>query len=179
MKKIKKPEELDKVLIDTKISDKAKDYVRNEWGKIHSPSGFAPTPELIAGTRGKTGFSSVVLAEASSFIYTWLINKNPQTQTLATVMCSAAALGYIGKKTVEGIKEVKVEKVNANTEVELQDRLVQVDLKNFYAKKKSYVEPFMDDFKEKIKTPRSKEELKRMKENILTEIKSGPPFVYS
>lgn len=177
--KLTTTEELEKELLSSNASDYAKDFVRCEWSKIHSPSGFAPTPEFIAGTRGKTGFSSVVLSEASAFIYTWLINKNPQTATLATLMCTAAGLGYLGQNVVKGIKEVQVEKANAKTEVDLQDRLVQVELNNFYQKKNSYVQPLIDDYKEKIKNPFYKNHSAKLKENVISEIKNGPPFVYS
>lgn len=179
IKQIKQRTALEKKLEKTKLSDKAKDYVRDEWKKLHDRSGFATTPEYMTGTLDKTGFTPYVAAEPSSFIYTWMINKNPQTKTLATVMCSAAGLGYIGQKAVEGVKEVQVEKANANTEVDLQDRLVQVELNNFYAKKTSYIAPIMEDTKEKIKLSKSKEETKKLKENALSEIKNGPPFVYS
>lgn len=176
---LNKPEHLEEELSKSKISDKAKDFIRDEWNNIHNPSGFAPTPEFIAGQRGKTGFTSIVLSQASAFIYTMLINKTPQSKTLATVMCTSAALGYAGEKVVEGVKEVQVEKANADTEVKLQDRLVQVELQNFYKKKSSYIQPLMEDYREKLKNSPKKEEVKKLKENVLSEIKNGPPFVYS
>lgn len=178
-KKLKNNEQLEKELSLSKISDGAKDFVREEWNNVHSPSRLAAAPDLMTGEKGKTGFTSVVFSESSAFIYTWLINKTPQTKTLATVMCSSAAIGYVGEKTVEGVKEIQVEKANAKTEVDLQDRLVQVELKNFYQKKNSYIQPLMNDYKEKIKSTFSKQEVKKLKENVLTEIKNGPPFVYS
>ena len=176
---IKQRAELEKHLNDSTISDPAKDHVRGEWEKIHDSSGFASTPEHMTGTLNKTGFTPYVMAQASSFIYTWMINPNPQTKTLATVMCGFAGLGYLGQSAVKGVKEVQVEKANANTEVDLQDRLVQVELKNFYAKKRSFIAPIMEDTKEKIRLTDSKEEIKKHKEEVLAEIKNGPPFVYS
>lgn len=156
-----------------------KDLLRTEWEKMHNPNNLSAPSEFFGVEKGKTGFLSTVVAESSSFIYTWLINKTPQTKALAMVMCGATAAGYVGEKTVEAVKEVQVEKANAKTEVELQDRLVQVELQNFHRKKSSYIEPFMEDYREKIKNAKTQEDKKRLKENVLTEIKSGPPFVYS
>ena len=133
---------------------------------------------MIGGIPGKTSFSSVV-SDVTSFIYTYILNPTPQTGNLALLLCSSSALGYLGEKTVEGVKEAQVEKANAKTEVELQDRLVQVELKNFYKKKDSYIQPIMNDYKEKLKNSFSKEEVKKMKENVLSEIKNGPPCVYA
>lgn len=176
---IKTIENLENKLKKSKTSEAVKEHLREEWTKIHNPSGFAPTPEVIAGQRGKTGFSSVVLSHPSSFIYTWLINKNPQTETLAMVMAASAGLGYAGQLAVKGVKEVQVEKANANTEVALQDRLVQVELKNFYSKKKSYIAPIIEESKEKLKSAKTKEDSKKIKDNVLSEIKNGPPYIYS
>ena len=174
------PEEtIKETLKKSKLSQETKHFVMKEWQKSNGKdSVFEAAPEMMGGIPNKTSFSSVV-SDVTSFVYTYVLNPTPQTRNLALLLCSSAALGYAGEKTVEGVKEVQVEKANAKTEVELQDRLVQVELKNFYKKKESYIQPLMDDYKEKIKNPFSKEEVKKMKENVLTEIKSGPPFVYS
>jgi len=176
---IKTAKDLETRLSESKISDLSKDLVREKWSEIHDPSKFAAPPATMTNYKNKTGFASFVLADASSFIYTWLINPNPQTKMLAMLMCGAGALGYSGQTLVKGVKEVQVEKANANTEVELQDRLVQVELKNFYQKKKSYIEPFMENHKKALKHKPSSEEVKKIQEDIFCEIKNGPPFVYS
>jgi len=179
LKILKTSEELEQELENSKISSQAKDMVREKWAEIHDPSRISAPPAELTNYKGKTGFSSFVLADMTSFIYTWLINKNPQTKTLAMLMCTAGGLGYLGQTAVKGVKEVQVEKANAKTEVELQDRLVQVELKNFYQKKKSYIEPLMENYKQTIKQKPSKENINKIKENVLSEIKNGPPFVYS
>jgi len=172
-------EKIKENLAKSEISNETKHFIMQKWKKINGKdSVFEAAPEMMGGIPGKTSFSSVV-SDVTSFVYTYVLNPTPQTRNLALLLCSSAALGYVGEKTVEGIKEVQVEKANAKTEVELQDRLVQVELQNFYQKKNSYIQPLMDDYKEKIKTPSSKENVKKLKENVLTEIKSGPPFVYS
>lgn len=175
----KKPD-LENELKTSQISDGAKDYVREEWLKKYDPSAMEVTPELMTGKRGKTGISSVVLAEASSFIYTWMLDpKNPQTKALATLMCSFAGLSYVGQAVIKGVKDVQVAKADADTEVDLQDSLVQVELKNFFAKKRSFIAPITADTKERIRLTDSTQAIKQLKENALAEIKNGPPFVYS
>ena len=176
--KLKNKKELENMLVNAKLSDEAKDVVRRKWEESNATVQPAPVP--VAGHPGAPSLSSLVQADPSAFIYTWLLDKNnPQTKALAGIMCGFAGLAYIGQSAVKGVKEVQVEKANANTEVDLQDRLVQVELKNFYAKKRSFIAPVMEDTKEKIRLSDSKEEIKRHKQDALAEIKNGPPFVYS
>ena len=105
--------------------------------------------------------------------------ENPLLKILFAGMTTVTALGYVGTKAVEAIREVQVIKENANTELELQNRLVEVELKNFETKKKSVIEPLMDEFRLQAFNGKDKKELKVRAENILYEIKNGPPFVYS
>lgn len=171
--------EIKKLVGESKVSEEAKHLLFREWRKINlNESVFQSAPEMIGGIPNKTSFSSVV-SDVTSFIYTYIINPTPQTRDLAILLCSSAALGYVGEKTVEGIKDVQVEKNNTKTEINLQDRLVQVELNNFYQKKLAYVNPLMEIYMNKFKLGASKEELAQMKNHILSEIKNGPPFVYS
>ena len=87
--------------------------------------------------------------------------------------------GYVGKQALDAIKQAEVIKTNAQTELELQRKLVNVELKNFYAKKSSVINPLVDEFLVQAKHGKDSAELKVMAENILLEIKNGPPFVYS
>ena len=87
--------------------------------------------------------------------------------------------GYIGKQALDGIKQAEVIKTNAQTELDLQRKLVDVELKNFYSKKSSVINPLIDEFLVQAKQGKYPAELKIMAENILLEIKNGPPFVYS
>jgi hypothetical protein len=173
---LKTKEKLENELKNAKISEQAKDFVRKKWDSIHDPSKIDAPPKETNGI--KTAFASFVPADSTSFIYTHLIHPNNQTATLAGVMCTAGAAGYLGQAAVKGVKDVQVEKANAKTEVELHDRLVQVELKNFYAKKNSYIKPIMDDTKEKLRNTPSKEERRKIKAAALAEIKNGPPYVY-
>jgi hypothetical protein len=115
-----------------------------------------------------------------SFFYDWLMNpKNPQFKNLFFGISGITALAYGGKTFVEAVKDVQVKKYNAETELELQKRLVATELRNFKAKKESAIEPLCNEFFEQKANGKSPEELKIMADNILFEIKNGPPFVYS
>ena len=90
------------------------------------------------------------------------------------------AFSYGGKLAAEAIKEVQVKKINAQTELDLQKRLVSTELRNFKSKKDSAINPLVEEFYKQVESgKKTKEELKTMAENILFEIKNGPPFVYS
>ena len=115
-----------------------------------------------------------------SFFYDWLMNpKNPQFKNLFFGIAGVSALAYGGKTAAEAVKDVQVKKYNAQTELELQKRLVSTELRNFKAKKESAIEPLCDEFYLQKEAGKSKEELKIIADNILFEIKNGPPFVYS
>jgi len=115
-----------------------------------------------------------------SFFYDWLMNpKNPQFKNLFFGISGISALAYGGKSLVEAIKEVQVKKYSAEVELDLQKRLVATELRNFKAKKESAIEPLCEEFFIQKKNGKSPEELKIMADNILFEIKNGPPFVYS
>ena len=115
-----------------------------------------------------------------SFFYDWLMNpKNPQFKNLFFGISGISALAYCGKTATEAIKDVQVKKYNANIELDLQKRLVSTELRNFKAKKESAIEPLCEEFLLQKEQGKSPEELKTIADNILFEIKNGPPFVYS
>ena len=115
-----------------------------------------------------------------SFFYDWLMNpKNPQFKNLFFGISGISALAYGGKTFTEAVKEVQVKKYNADIELDLQKRLVSTELRNFKAKKESAIEPLCEEFITQKNAGKSPEELKIMADNILFEIKNGPPFVYS
>lgn len=115
-----------------------------------------------------------------AFLYNYLLDTdNKQFKALFLGITGLTALGYGGKLFGEAVKEVQVKKINAETELELQKRLVSTELKNFKSKKDSAIQPLMDEFYKQAQEGKPKEELKVMAENILLEIKNGPPFVYS
>ncbi len=115
-----------------------------------------------------------------SFFYDWLMNSdNKQFRNLFFGISSISALSYTGKNIFEAVKEVQVKKYNAEIELNLQQRLVSTELRNFKAKKDSAIEPLCNEFYRQKVTGKSNEELKVIADNILFEIKNGPPFVYS
>lgn len=115
-----------------------------------------------------------------AFLYNYLLDTdNKQFRALFLGTTGLTAIGYGGKLAGDAIKEVQVKKLNADTEAELQQRLVSTELKNFKSKKDSAIQPLMDEFYKQAREGKPKEELKVMAENILFEIKNGPPFVYS
>ena len=115
-----------------------------------------------------------------AFFYNYLLDTdNKQFKALFFGTTGLAAVGYGGKLVGEAIKDVQVKKLNAETEVNLQQRLVSTELRNFKSKKDAAIQPLMDEFYKQAKAGKPKEELKTMAENILLEIKNGPPFVYS
>ncbi len=115
-----------------------------------------------------------------SFFYDWLMNpKNPQFKNLFFGISGVSALAYGGKTVSEAIKDVQVKKYSADVELDLQKRLVATELRNFKAKKESVIEPLCEEFFIQKESGKSPDELKTIADNILFEIKNGPPFVYS
>lgn len=130
------------------------------------------------GTPKPTFYSHV--DDYRAFFYNYLLDtKNPYFKQLFFGITGLSAIGYSGKLAGEAIKDVQVKKINADTEVNLQQRLVSTELRNFKAKKDASIQPLMTEFYKQVDNGKPKEELKVMADNILFEIKNGAPFVYS
>ena len=130
------------------------------------------------GTPKPTFYSHV--DDYRAFFYNWLLDTdNKQFKQLFFGITGLTALSYGGKLFGDAIKEVQVKKMNAQTEVDLQNRLVSTELRNFKSKKEAAIQPLVDEFYKQAKNGKPKEELKVIADNILFEIKNGPPFVYS
>lgn len=115
-----------------------------------------------------------------AFMYNWLLDtSNTQFKNLFLGITGVTGVSYGGKVAGEAIKDVKVKKENAQTELNLQRRLVSTELRNFKTKKEAAIQPLCDEFHVNAKNNMPKEELKIMADNILLEIKNGPPFVYA
>lgn len=115
-----------------------------------------------------------------SFLYNYILDtSNPLFRNLFLGITGISALSYGGKTLGEAIKEVQVKKMNAQTELDLQQRLVATELRNFKAKKDAAIDPLCDEFYVQLRRGKPKDELKTIAENILFEVKNGPPFVYS
>ncbi len=142
---------------------------------------FVDAPSALGGRQGIQYYSYI--DDVQGHLYNWLMNINNSeacnfTRNLFLGLTTVSGLGYLGKNIVEGTREIGVKKVNAKTELDLQKELVAVELKNFEAKKRSYVEPLMNEFKKSV-NKQNTEKLKSMGTEILYEIKNGAPFVYS
>ncbi len=137
-------------------------------------------PNIGGDGTPRPAFNSFV-NDYKAFFYNWLLDtSNPQFKQLFLGITGLTALSYGGKLAGDAIKDVQVKKINAETELNLQKRLVSTELRNFKAKKDAAIIPLVNEFYRQVNSgKRSKEELKTMAENILFEIKNGPPFVYS
>ena len=137
-------------------------------------------PNIGGDGTPRPAFNSFV-DDYRAFFYNWLIDtENPQFKQLFLGITGVTALSYGGKLAGDAIKEVQVKKINTETELELQKRLVSTELRNFKSKKDSAITPLVDEFYKQVDSGnRSKEELKSMAENILFEVKNGAPYVYS
>lgn len=155
----------------------AKDAVEEgiKQGKI-----FSDASSGLSGDAGLISYYSY-LNEPRGHLYNWVLN--PENTFLKNIFISFAAtgaIGYIFKQGMDAIKSVGIAKENSKTELDLKKRLVDVEVKNFKAKKLSAIQPLMEEFKNRVANgEKSEEELKQFAENILFEIKNGPPYVYS
>lgn len=157
-----------------------KDKFINEILKKIRTSTTKVNPNIGGDGTPKPAFNSFV-DDYRAFFYNWLLDtSNPQFKQLFFGITGVTAISYGGTLAGEAIKEVQVKKINAETELELQKRLVSTELRNFKSKKDAAIQPLVDEFYKQVDSgQRSKQELKSMAENVLFEIKNGPPFVYS
>lgn len=155
------------------------DFEKKVLSKIET-STTKVNPNIGGDGTPKPAFNSFV-DDYRAFFYNWLLDtSNPQFGLLFGGVTAITAIGYGGKLAGDAIKEVQVKKINAQTELDLQKRLVSTELRNFKAKKDSAISPLIKEFYKQVDSgKRTKDELKTMAENILFEIKNGPPFVYS
>ncbi len=156
-----------------------REFVKRIVTKIKT-SAAKVNPNIGGDGTPKPAFNSFV-DDYRAFFYNWLLDtSNPQFQQLFLGVTGVTAIGYGGKLVGDAIKEVQVKKINAETELELQKRLVSTELRNFKSKKDAAIQPLVEEFYKQVDSgKRTKEELKTMAENVLFEIKNGPPFVYS
>ena len=174
-----KPEEVEEYINKMNLPDKEKaDFIKYLKKSMNQATEKVNSAIGGSGRNKITYFSHV--NDSMAFFYDWLMNpKNPQFRNLFFGITGISALGYGGKLAAEAVKEVEVKKYNADIELNLQKRLVSTELRNFKAKKESVIEPLCEEFERQREAGRSPDQLKNVAENILFEIKNGPPFVYS
>jgi hypothetical protein len=163
-----------------KISSEEKEaFIQKILRKIRT-STTKVNPNIGGDGTPKPSFNSFV-DDYRAFFYNWLLDtSNPQFKQLFLGITGITAISYGGTLAGEAIKEVQVKKINAETELELQKRLVSTELRNFKSKKDAAIQPLVNEFYKQVDSgQKSNTELKAMAENVLFEIKNGPPFVYS
>ncbi|MDD3593404.1 MAG: hypothetical protein PHX18_02135 [Candidatus Gastranaerophilales bacterium] len=143
---------------------------------------FVEAPEALGGRKGVQYYSYI--DDVQGHFYNWIMNKDNAgigkvMRNLFLALAAVSGLGYAGKTTVEGLKDIQVKKINAQTDLSLHKRLVDVELRNFEAKKRSNIDILMAEFMKTAKTTGDCDKLKVMATEILYEIKNGAPFVYS
>lgn len=174
-----RPEEVEKTVNKMNLSETEKKEFISHLKEVMNQATEKVNPMMGGSGRNKITYFSHV-NDYLSFFYDWLMNpKNPQFKNLFFGIAGVSALAYGGKSAAEAVKEVQVKKYNADIELNLQRRLVSTELRNFKAKKESAIEPLCDEFLKQKSEGKSREELKIIADNILFEIKNGPPFVYS
>ena len=174
-----RPEEIEKYISKLNLPQKEKEEFIIQLKDSMNQATEKVNPMIGGSGRNKITYFSHV-NDYLSFFYDWLMNpKNPQFKNLFFGIAGISALAYGGKTAGEAIKEVQVKKYSADIELDLQRRLVATELRNFKAKKDSAIEPLCEEFFKQKNEGKSKEELKIIADNILFEIKNGPPFVYS
>lgn len=174
-----RPEEIEKFVNKLNLPNEEKESFIKHLKESMNQSTEKVNPMMGGSGRNKITYFSHV-NDYLSFFYDWLMNpKNPQFKNLFFGIAGISALGYGSKAASDAVKEVQVKKYSANIELNLQKRLVATELRNFKAKKDSAIQPLCEEFMIQKQQGKSPEELKVMADNILFEIKNGPPFVYS
>lgn len=139
---------------------------------------FTQAPKEMGGHPGKVQYFTYI-EDARGHFYNWIMNiESKPLGILAMGISAVTGVGYVGEQSVNAMREAEVKKMNNDTELNLHKRLVNVELRNFKQKKESYIKPILNEFKAQS-GQKSKEQLDSMAQNILYEIKNGPPFVYA
>lgn len=174
-----KPQEVEELIEKMNMSKiEKKEFVKHINDSMNQATEKVNSAIGGSGRNKITYFSHV--NDYLSFFYDWLMNpNNPQFKNLFIGISGVSALAYGGKTLTEAVRDVQVKKYQAEIELDLQKRLVSTELRNFKAKKEAAIEPLCNEFLVQKQNGKSPTELKIMADNILFEIKNGPPFVYS
>lgn len=158
--------------------EEKKKYIKDSLFNIQKSTEKANSALGGSGQDRNTFYSHV--SDYKAFFYNWIIDsKNEQFKNLFFGVTGATATAYLGQLSVGAVKDVQVKKYNAQTELNLQKRLVATELRNFKSKKDASIQPLCDEFYRQKNNGKSKEDLKVVADNILNEIKNGAPYVYS
>lgn len=139
---------------------------------------FTQAPVEMGGHPGKVQYFTYI-DDARGHFYNWMMNIGSKPLGILAIAISAiTGVGYAGEQAINAIREAEVKKANNRTELNLHKNLVNVELRNFKKKKESYINPLIEEFKAQAPN-KDHEQLDGMAQNILYEIKNGPPFVYA
>ena len=171
-----KPQEVEEKLKRAQIPD---DEIKEISNAVRERTKkFSQAPTALGGHPGKAQYFTYI-DDAKGHFYNWIMNiESKPLGTLAMGISAVTGVGYVGEQSVNAMREAEVKKMNNETELNLHKRLVNVELRNFKQKKESYIKPLIQEFKVQS-SQKSKEKLDSMAQNILYEIKNGPPFVYA
>lgn len=162
-----------------KIQGITEDEISQAINEVKAAQIYAQAPEALGGISEKIQYYCYI-NEERGHLYNWILNpENKFNKFLFLCFSAISAIGYIGEQSADAIKDVIVNRENSKSELSLKKRLVNTEINNFKAKKLSAVNPLIDNFIKQLEAGKPKEELKQMAENILIEIKNGPPYVYS
>ena len=141
---------------------------------------FADAPLALGGIPKKIQYYCYI-DEDRGHLYNWILNpKNKFTKYVFLAFTSTSVGSYLFKEAMNVAKDATVMRENAKTDLNLRKQLVDVEIANFKSKKESAIQPLVDNFTKQANDPtKSKEDLKQLADNILTEIKNGPPYVYT
>ncbi len=147
--------------------------------EVKSAQIYAQAPEALGGISEKIQYYCYI-NEERGHLYNWILNpENKFNKYLFLCFSAISAVGYVATAAANAIKDVVVNRENAKSELNLKKNLVQTEINNFKSKKMSAINPMIDNFMHQVEQNKPKEELKELAENILIEIKNGPPYVYS
>ncbi|MBQ8476581.1 hypothetical protein IJ531_05920, partial [bacterium] len=140
---------------------------------------FAQAPEALGGVAEKIQYYCYI-NEERGHLYNWILNpENQWNKYLFISFCIVSSIGYLARTAADAVKQVAVSRENSKSELNLRKRLVEVEINNFKAKKLSAINPMIDNYNYQKKKGKSKEELTSIAQNVLLEIKNGPPYIYN
>ena len=163
----------------SRIKDITPDEIQSAIKEIKNAQIYAQAPEALGGISEKIQYYCYI-NEERGHLYNWILNpENKFNKYLFLSFCMVSSIGYAMRNIAEAIKDVMVSRENSKNELNLRKQLVKVEIENFKTKKMSAINPMLENFKYQAQKGKSKQELKELAENILIEIKNGPPYVYS
>ena len=163
----------------SKIPNITKDEIANAVKDITTAQIYVQPPEALGGISGKIQYYCYI-NEERGHLYNWILNpENKFNKYLFLTFCAISSTGYVAQTAANAMKDVAVSKENAKSELGLRKKLISTEINNFKSKKLSAINPMIDNFNLQLQKGKSKDELQGLAENILMEIKNGPPYVYS